>query len=312
MKKIIITADDYCATPAINRGIRTAIDHGVINSVAVLMNLPNSKTDLADLVADYQTRINNDKLQRGVHLTISSGEPISQNVPSLLLPSPSKKFKPLHELNPLSINISDLKKEIDAQISAFIEVTGFKPLHLSVHHGTLTLFNNLFDIYIATAKRINSPIRNPIIISREKIQGFKLWTKMQRTGLFTAFRLFDDNGIDLLWDQNKSVNVKELRKILIDEAPDLKSTQHFIDIYYGSGKARRLRRIMKHFPHDHNEMVVHLSDMHSISELNKVPHGVNPNYFNTRMQELATLTRVGLLSGHMLEYRIGWGKWGDL
>ena len=312
MKKIIITADDYCATPAINRGIRIAIDHGVINSVAVLMNMPNSKTDLADLIADYQTKIDNDKLQLGVHLTISSGEPISKNVPSLLLPPPSKKFKPLHELNPQSINIADLKKEIDAQISAFIQVTGFKPQHLSVHHGTLTLFNNLFDVYIDAAKRINAPIRNPIIISREKIQGFKLWTKMQRTGLFTAFRLFDDNGIDLLWDQNKSVNVKELRKILRDEAPDLRSTEHFIDIYYGSGKAGRLRRIMKNFPHDHNEMVVHLSDTHTQSELTNVPHGVNPKYFKTRMQELETLTRAGLLSGHMEEYGIEWGKWGEL
>lgn len=312
MKKIIITADDYCATPAINRGIRTAIDKGVINSVAVLMNLPNSKTDLQNLVADYQTKIDNGKLQLGVHLTISSGEPISQNVPSLLLPAPSKKFKPLDELNPQAIDLPELKREIDAQIAAFIQVTGSKPLHLSVHHGTLTLFNNLFDVYIDAAKRINAPIRNPIIISREKIQGFKLWTKMQRTGLFTAFRLFDDNGIDLLWDQNKSVNVKELRKILIDESPDLRSTQHFIDIYYGSGKARRLRRIMKHFPHDHNEMVVHLSDTHTLNELNDVPHGVNPKYFKTRMQELATLTRDGLLSGHMREYRVGWGKWGDL
>ena len=312
MKKIIITADDYCATPAINRGIRTAIDKGVINSVAVLMNLPNSKSDLENLVADYQTKIDSDKLQLGVHLTISSGEPISSNVPSLLLPTPSKKLKPLDELNPQSINVLELKKEIDAQIDAFVQITGFKPLHLSVHHGTLTLFNNLFDIYIAAAKRHGTPIRNPIIISREKIQGFKLWTKMQRTGLFTAFRLFDDNGIDLLWDQNKSVNVKELRKILRDESPDLRSTQHFIDIYYGSGKARRLRRIMKHFPHDHNEMVVHLSNSHSESELNKVPHGVNPNYFKTRMLELDTLTREGLLDGHMQEYGIQWGRWEDL
>jgi len=312
MKKIIITADDYCATPAINRGIRTAIDHDVINSVAVLMNLPNSKTDLGDLVDDYQTKIANGKLQLGVHLTISSGKPISRNVPSLLLPSPSKKFKPLHELNALSIVETELKKEIEAQIDAFIQVTGFKPQHLSVHHGTLTLFNNLFDIYIDAAKRHQAPIRNPIIISREKIQGFKLWTKMQRTGLFTAFRLFDDNGIDLLWDQNKSVNVKELREILEEEEPELKSTEHFIDIYYGSGKARRLRRIMKHFPHDHNEMVVHLSDTHTQNELDNVPHGVNPKYFKTRMQELETLTRPGLLSGHMQEYGIGWGKWSDL
>lgn len=312
MKKIIITADDYCATPAINRGIRTAIDHGVVNSVAVLMNLPNSKTDLANLLSDYRTKVDNGKLQLGVHLTISSGEPISQNVSSLLLPSPSKKFKPLDKLNPQSIKAAELKKEIDAQVSAFIQVTGFKPEHLSVHHGTLTLFNNLFDIYIDVAKRINTPIRNPIIISREKIQGFKLWTKMQRTGLFTAFRLIDDNGIDLLWDQNKSVNVKELRKILNEESPELKSTEHFIDIYYGSGKARRLRRIMKHFPHDHNEMVVHLSDTHSQSELNNVPRGVNPKYFKTRMLELETLTRTGLLAGHMREYEIGWGKWSSL
>lgn len=312
MKKIIITADDYCATPAINRGIRSAIDTGVINSVAVLMNLPNSKTDLAALINDYQAKIDNGKLQLGVHLTISSGEPISQNVSSLLLPSPSKKFKPLDQLNPQSINIPELKKEIDAQIDAFVQVANFKPEHLSVHHGTLTLFNNLFDIYIAAAKKHQTPIRNPIIISREKIQGFKLWTKMQRTGLFTAFRLFNDNGIDLLWDQNKSVNVKELREILAIEEPELKSTEHFIDIYYGSGKARRLRRIMKHFPHDHNEMVVHLSDSHSQNELNNVPHGVNPKYFKKRMLELETLTRPGLLSGHFQQYRIGWGKWSDL
>ncbi len=69
---------------------------------------------------------------------------------------------------------------------------------------------------------------------------------------------------------------------------------------------------MKHFPHDHNEMVVHLSDSHTQSELNRVPHGVNPKYFKTRMQELETLIRPGLLSGHFQKYRIGWGKWSDL
>ena len=172
MKKIIITADDYCATPAINRGIRIAIDKGVINSVAVLMNMPNSKTDLADLVSDYQTKIDNGKLQLGVHLTISSGEPISQNVSSLLLPAPSNKFKPLDELNPQAIDLAELKKEIDAQVSAFIQVTGFKPEHLSVHHGTLTLFNNLFDVYIAAAKRIIHRSETRLLFHARKFKVF--------------------------------------------------------------------------------------------------------------------------------------------
>ncbi|MCB0481264.1 MAG: hypothetical protein KDC83_07510 [Flavobacteriales bacterium] len=119
----------------------------------------------------------------------------------------------------------------------------------------------------------------------------------------------DDNGLRLIWDPNKILGVSELRALINSRENAIRTTDHFINTYYGAASEKRLNKICRNFPKGTSEMVMHLADLHTDDELATVPMGVDPSYFNKRMQELSTLTHSGRFDGLMNEFNINWGSW---
>ena len=80
--RLIVTADDFGLSPAVDQGIIQAFEQGVVRSTALLTNFP----DLRDSVARLEQAIG---LEVGIHLNLIAGPPVlpPDSIPSLVTPS---------------------------------------------------------------------------------------------------------------------------------------------------------------------------------------------------------------------------------
>ena len=179
MKKIIVTADDFAAHPFIDQGIREAVLAGCVNTVSALMTFKNPGDKLLKLAEEVRNR--NLDVHFGVHLSLSAGSSIlGDAVPSLT--ESDGRFFDINAYDYDRIDPFEVYNEANAQIKLFTQ-TGIRLDHLSCHHGIMQLFPEYFKIYLLLAVEYKVPIRYPVLISREKIKGFKL-SKMKIEGLF--------------------------------------------------------------------------------------------------------------------------------
>jgi chitin disaccharide deacetylase len=79
--KLVVTADDFGLSPAVDRGILEAFRRGIVRSTALLVNFPD--------VHDSVTRLRQEPgLEVGIHLNLTAGPPVlpTTRVPSLVRP----------------------------------------------------------------------------------------------------------------------------------------------------------------------------------------------------------------------------------
>jgi chitin disaccharide deacetylase len=77
--KLVVTADDFGISPAVDRGILEAFHRGIVRSTALLVNFP----DVYDSVARLR---HEPGLEVGIHLNLTAGPPVlpPERVPSLV------------------------------------------------------------------------------------------------------------------------------------------------------------------------------------------------------------------------------------
>ena len=78
MKKLIVTADDYGMSIAVNRAIDAGIEAGLITSTNVMPNMPFFEEAIK--LKNYKN------ISVGIHFTLSCGFPVSdpKSIPSLV------------------------------------------------------------------------------------------------------------------------------------------------------------------------------------------------------------------------------------
>lgn len=170
MNKVIFTADDYGAIPAIDVGIIKAINAGKINSVAAFSNHHQFESKIKRLVDECDDR----RLEIGCHLTISSGKPVSGRKIGLLTRRGSlsfrkrkyfKKYTQMRRSKHLSRELNDLHYELSKQVELFdhfnIPIT-----HLSSHHNTLFFFKDYHEVFLKVAKENDLAARSPLNIPK--------------------------------------------------------------------------------------------------------------------------------------------------
>ena len=296
--KIIITADDYGASPAVNRGVMKALDQGVINTVSAMMNMPNAQEDVRILLEKHA------QAHVGLHLSVTAGEPINNGTPSLFAPE-THQFMDISNFVFSQVVLDELEEELVAQAKKLLEVVDTID-HVSCHHGVLTLYPQFFEVYQKVAREVaKAPIRNPILISKLGRKGFRI-SGMKRTGLFTGLQLAKNNleEVPTLLQQTKPEVIKEQLHTNVVK-PDF-----FVDTFYKQANSRRLRTIMEYLPKGAvSEMVVHLSDQ-PVADL--TPNGVDDGYFRGRYKEFKTLTEKRFLEKLMKENEVTWGSFQDL
>lgn len=126
MTKIVINADDFGLSRAVNYGILDSHTKGIVTSTTMMMNA--SATNHAIRLAK-----DTPSLEVGVHLVLTYGKPLLPDVPSLTDDNGLFQRQANVYLNPHSINLMELEREWCAQIEAFLDAD-LTLSHIDSHH----------------------------------------------------------------------------------------------------------------------------------------------------------------------------------
>lgn len=148
MKKLIITADDYGMSPAVNKAIDAGIAAGLITSTNVMTNMPYYK-EAAALKG-------NPKVSVGLHWVLACGKPVlpKEDIPSLVADNglffPYPEFR--SRLRKKQISFQDIKKELIAQYQLYFDLMG-QPDYWNTHQNTHVDFG-VYRLFVDTAAEL--------------------------------------------------------------------------------------------------------------------------------------------------------------
>ncbi|MGO4729346.1 carbohydrate deacetylase [Paenibacillus sp. 2KB_22] len=153
-RQVIINADDFGLSPAINEGIIKAYQAGGITSTSMMVNMPGFDHALhaARSLPDFGI---------GLHFNLTYGCPVCDpgSVSSLV-----KKDGSFHNGNSVYVrDPADIIKELDAQWNQFIEAFRY-PTHLDAHHLLHQNDPMIYQIMSEKAIRENVPLRKSQIV----------------------------------------------------------------------------------------------------------------------------------------------------
>ena len=148
MHKLIITADDYGMSRAVNDAIDAGIAAGLITSTNVMTNMPLYKE--AVRLKDKES------LSVGLHWVLACGKPIlpAHEIPTLV--ADNGEFYPYPEfrkrLRKKLISFTDIKKELIAQYNLYYELMG-EPDYWNTHQNTHVDFG-IYRLFVDTAAEL--------------------------------------------------------------------------------------------------------------------------------------------------------------
>jgi hopanoid biosynthesis associated protein HpnK len=149
VKNLIVNADDLGWTEGVNRGISEAHRNGIVTSASLLAN-GRAFASGVELVRAMP------RLQVGVHLNLSEGEPVAarEQVKSLVNEAGMLAGGPeglLLRLARRGLLLEEVEREWDAQIRK-VRGAGIQPTHLDGHKH-VHMLPGLFEIALRLAKR---------------------------------------------------------------------------------------------------------------------------------------------------------------
>jgi hopanoid biosynthesis associated protein HpnK len=179
-RKVIINADDFGLCRGVNEAVAKAHTEGVLTSSTIMVNMP-----CADQAVELAKSLPN--LGVGVHLNLTEGCPVSENIQVKPLCDPQRGLAfGAERLCFLSLFSKKVRVAIKTELSAQVEWlmnNGIKPTHLDSHKHIHT-FPSIFPIVLELARRFDIPaIRWPL----EKQRFSKAhWPPPGRKGLIKS------------------------------------------------------------------------------------------------------------------------------
>jgi predicted glycoside hydrolase/deacetylase ChbG (UPF0249 family) len=146
--KIIINADDFGYSDSINRGIIDSFKNGLISTTTIMINMPYAKEAL-------ELWKENKKLGLGLHINLTEGKPISDNILSLV--DNNGNFIYIEDCENRFFKEEDIYKEVKAQIEK-LKSFDVDIDHLDCHHG-LTDNKAFRKVFLNLAIEYSLPIR---------------------------------------------------------------------------------------------------------------------------------------------------------
>lgn len=149
MIEVLVNADDFGFSRAVNYGILNCHKHGIVNSATIMMNA--KATEHAIRIAK-----DNRTLKVGIHLVLTWGKPLLSDVPSLV--DETGNFKKQGEIygNPDDISLEELEREWSAQIDKFLD-SGMFPTHFDSHHHV-----HAIPAFLPVVKKLSAQYQLPI------------------------------------------------------------------------------------------------------------------------------------------------------
>lgn len=147
--KVLFNADDFGLTDGVTDGIIQAHVDGLVRSATLMMN---------GRAADYavEQAKKHPSLKVGIHLVLTWGMPISENVPDLLDDTGRFKYNSAFAEMPAP-DIAQVENEWRAQLDAFTK-TGLPLHHIDSHHHVHG-WAPLKDVIVRLAKEYDVPVR---------------------------------------------------------------------------------------------------------------------------------------------------------
>lgn len=278
---LIITADDFGASEAINSGVYDGINYGIINTVAAMVTFDDAAKSIKKL------HRKNRKIGIGLHLSISSGKPVSQpnNVKTLIDDNGFFKDIDTQLANLNNISLLEVKSELQNQINVFKKLK--IPIDsLSSQHNILNLYTPFFKIMLNLATQNKIPIRSVLpssLFVKElsktmvKKRAFKMATNLLTNSLLSAFYLYKHSKPAQL---QKNQDLLKLKNIV---HPD-----YLIDSIWGDPSTQNLFKTLVYLPYGVSELVFHIGKFEN--ECDDVIHNIEADYFLMREMELLLAT----------------------
>ncbi|MFS0673631.1 chitin disaccharide deacetylase [Ornithinibacillus sp. 179-J 7C1 HS] len=218
--KLIVNADDFGYTRAVTYGIVDAFKNGIVTSTTMMCNSPH--VDHAVEIAKQ-----NPELGVGVHLVLTSGTPLSRNVPSLT--DNNGSFYSQHVIFDHA-EPEDIEREWTAQIERFL-ATGLRPTHLDSHHNV-----HEHDIALPIAISLADKYGVPLRMANNEPTTDITYNAVKRTTFMMREFYGDQVSYETLEGQLRSVSeLSENEKVEINchpayIDPDLISKSSYVDI----------------------------------------------------------------------------------
>lgn len=298
-KKIILNADDYGACQFINDGITDAVRSNSINSVSCFVTLPRSEKDVLDLI-DLQK---NHNFRIGLHFSITCGFPVS--LCKTMKPGPGKAFYEVHQHNYLKIDPQELRTEVRNQVNllqAWLnQKNAGKVDHITVHHGVIYFFPDLFEAFSKVAEEFKIPVRSPLPWSKSKLRfySYSQGLPIKLEGAKNGAKIFWNNLIHgktrdkevlKMFQGQKLSSIENQIKAMVNK---IRHPMCFADTIYGQPFYENLMYLISQVPDDTTvELMFHLGKGDPNEAL---PAGINRKYFEYRVQELEAIKKLGIL-----------------
>ncbi|MFP7494341.1 chitin disaccharide deacetylase [Terribacillus saccharophilus] len=150
MKKLIINADDFGYSRAVNYGIIDCFTDGVLTSATMMTNMPGAE-HAAALAKEHRG------FGVGIHLVLTCGEPLLKSHKTIVDSDGLFRNLAFYQ-GTYSIDRAEVKTEWEAQIERFLSF-GLTPTHLDSHHHINT-HKVMNDVFLELAEKYSLPVRH--------------------------------------------------------------------------------------------------------------------------------------------------------
>lgn len=318
-KQLLIVADDFGACKEINDGIIKCAEAGSIDCVDAFVTFgEQSKQAIQEFQQKFAEQLANGSLRLGLHLTLTCGKPVATNlsddfVKLVTYNSTNAKLKkrhwgkfmelPLQEIDKIGNNyITDVKKEIRAQLQLFRDITGHDPSHISCHEGCFHLSPELAVTYFGVVKANELFVRNPCLLGFSNGKWNEKTTMIKR-GLKTTGKLILNGKIGINDAEMYLWTTKGIWEYIHEEKNNhgLKTTTNFIEHFFGVKNdeySKKLEWIFERLDHETYELITHpvWFEGTTIQEASKDIPGIEWKTFRARRGELLALNESNLLN----------------
>jgi len=146
--KLIVNADDFGLSKGVNYGIIEAHRSEIVTSTTLMVNMPGFSSAVA-LAKE------NPSLGVGIHLVLTAGQSIAENVSSLTDQKTNNFYK--KEDYSEKVLVTEVEKEWEAQIQQFKQ-TGLSMTHIDSHHH-VHMNPSLLPLVLKLAEKYQVPLR---------------------------------------------------------------------------------------------------------------------------------------------------------
>ncbi|HBE9528767.1 TPA: chitin disaccharide deacetylase [Clostridioides difficile] len=218
MTKIIINADDFGYCEAVNYGIISAHNNGIVRSTSMMANMPGVEHGVG-LLKENKT------LNCGVHMTLSCGRPLLSNLKTIVDKDGFFIRRITDEIIE-KMDCDEIYRELCAQIDR-VKGLGIDISHLDSHHHIHTLVS-LKPVIEKIVTKYNLPIRG----------GFEYNLEYSKVvPLIDSF--YKENVIEEYF-------IKNIDEIMKYDVVDIMSHPAFLDDYILNSTSYAIDRTKEH------------------------------------------------------------------